>query len=581
MSVCGLRRHRQADNRHPGRGQPGLERGVQPGRPDARGRGRRRQSACGTPAAAGKPPPSPKAARVHSVAFSPDGRTLAAGDDERQSACGTPPPASKPPPWPKAAPSTAWRSARTAGRSRPATRRRVGLWDTATGRQTATLAEGRPVDSVAFSPDGQTLAAGDINGDVGLWDTATGRRTATLGRGSPVFSVAFSPDGQTCSRPATTAVTSACGTPPPASKPPPSPKAARSTAWRSARDGQTLAAGDSAVRRPVGHRPRTANRHPRRGQRRQQRGVQPGRPDARGRGLRRAVGLWDTATGRRTATLAEGSTVVSVAFSPDGQTLAGGVGSDSRPVGHRHAGRQTRTLAEGSPVVSVAFSRDGMRTLAAGATTGSAMSACGPPHRRTPPPSPTAAPSGAWRSARTAGGSSRPGTVTAASACGTPPPAGKTATLAEGSPVVSVAFSPDGQMLAVWRRRHVGLWDTATGKKTATLTDGSQVWSVAFSRDGQTLAAGDSMGKVRIWDAADGQQLATLSEVGSVTSLAFSSNGPVLAIGGLNGDVVLLRENLTDLDTSRQLVCGKVQGNLTRAQWDDYAPGQPYKKTCP
>ena len=59
------------------------------------------------------------------------------------------------------------------------------------------LAEGSAVESVAFSPDGRTLAVGDVGGHVGLWDTATGQRTATLAEGSPVYSVAFSPDGQT------------------------------------------------------------------------------------------------------------------------------------------------------------------------------------------------------------------------------------------------------------------------------------------------------------------------------------------------------------------------------------------------
>jgi len=160
----------------------------------------------------------------------------------------------------------------------------------------------------------------------------------------------------------------------------------------------------------------------------------------------------------------------------------------------------------------------------------------------------------------------------------------RTSTLAEGSTINSVAFSPDGRTLTVVDSNgHVGLWDVFTERRTATLTEGSPVSSVAFSPGGQTLVTGDSMGNVGIWDAADRQQLARLSEVGLVTSLAFSSNGPVLAIGVLNGDVVLLRENLTDLNLGhfRQLVCGKVQGNLTQTQWEDYAPGQPYQKTCP
>ena len=72
-----------------------------------------------------------------------------------------------------------------------------------------------------------------------------------------------------------------------------------------------------------------------------------------------------TGTGQRTGTLAEGSLVYSVAFSPNGQILAaGGLRRRCRPVGHR-SGRRTATLAEGSPVYPVAFSPNG-QTLAIG-----------------------------------------------------------------------------------------------------------------------------------------------------------------------------------------------------------------------
>ena len=52
--------------------------------------------------------------------------------------------------------------------------------------------------SVAFSPDGKTLASISNGVNITLWDVATGKNTATL-KGHPliVFSVAFSPDGKT------------------------------------------------------------------------------------------------------------------------------------------------------------------------------------------------------------------------------------------------------------------------------------------------------------------------------------------------------------------------------------------------
>ncbi|TDD40212.1 hypothetical protein E1287_01465 [Actinomadura sp. KC06] len=66
-------------------------------------------------------------------------------------------------------------------------------------RHVATL-EGHAagVRSVAFAPDGRTLAAADQSGAVIWWDLAARRPVATLKRGRPlVGDVAFSPDGRT------------------------------------------------------------------------------------------------------------------------------------------------------------------------------------------------------------------------------------------------------------------------------------------------------------------------------------------------------------------------------------------------
>jgi WD40 repeat protein len=94
----------------------------------------------------------------------------------------------------------------------------------------------------------------------------------------------------------------------------------------------------------------------------------------------------------------------------------------------------------------------------------------------------------------------------------------------------------------------IRLWDAASGKLLRDLKGhkGSAV-SVAFSPDGRLLAsAGEGDRSVRLWDIFTGKELARFEgHTGPVYCVAFSPDGRVLASG--SGDTTILLWDLRDV----------------------------------
>ena len=149
----------------------------------------------------------------------------------------------------------------------------------------------------------------------------------------------------------------------------------------------------------------------------------------------------------------------------------------------------------------------------------------------------------AWRISRT--GQARDAMLDAAALPGIaelPGPSG---------PVESVAFSPDGTILAVGSDDGtVRIWSTATHRQSAQpLSVGSQVTSVAFSPDGTILAVGSGDGTVQFWSTATHRQSGKSFDSGdSVNAVAFSPDGSTLAIVTVDGTT-----RLWDVKAHRQI----------------------------
>jgi RNA polymerase sigma factor (sigma-70 family) len=375
---------------------------------------------------------------VHCVAFAPDGKTLASGGGRYDTT--------------------------------------LRLWDVATGTQVCQgTGHGGELWSLAFSPDGQTIATASMDKTIRLWDPATGKEKARLtGHREDVMAVAFSPDGKFLA---------------------------------SGSFDRTLRLWDPAAGKQLW----------------QVEGDQTGSDSS---GPRRLTGGFPA-----------------LAFSPDGKTLATacrdhtlrlfGVagGSEVQPIGDQFCA-----------VDAVAFSPDRNRVWTVGGDRNLRLweSATGKEVRalQTSVAEPACvAFSADGRLAATGGEKDKTAHVWDLAT-------GKELQhLATPDMVGTVAFSPDGRTLATanrWQRAEVSLWDVGTGKLLhrlpAPAEQGNYVVSLAFTPDGRTLAAATADGIVQFWDPATGvESWPRLKHFEHCHRLVFADDGRTFAVGNRNG----------------------------------------------
>lgn len=107
--------------------------------------------------------------------------------------------------------------------------------------------------------------------------------------------------------------------------------------------------------------------------------------------------------------------------------------------------------------------------------------------------------------------------------------------------VWTVAFSPDDRLLASGSFDHtVRVWNRSTNQCLKVLRGHTNwVWSVAFSPDGETVASGSFDQTIRVWNPRTGECLQILAAQSRIWAIDYSSDGQFLASGEENHNIHL------------------------------------------
>ncbi|WP_155357434.1 WD40 repeat domain-containing serine/threonine protein kinase [Acrocarpospora macrocephala] len=145
-------------------------------------------------------------------------------------------------------------------------------------------------------------------------------------------------------------------------------------------------------------------------------------------------------------------------------------------------------------------------------------------------------------------------------------------------PRVSLAFSPDGNTIAIGSSKGLAFWDVRTGQRRGPNLQLSSS-DVIFSPKGDVAASVNREFSVQLLDASAPEWLGPPFSGGDtqLLSAAFGSRGTVVHTVDDSG---ALRDIPVDPSRMAAIVCARVGRTLTPAEWHRYLPDLPYRDPC-
>ena len=366
----------------------------------------------------------------------------------------------------------------------------VHLWNGKTGKHKITLTgHTKQVSCAAYSPDSKTIATGSYDGTIRLWDATTGNHKTTLTSDKEsVTSIGYSPDGNTI----------VCGT----GDGDVQLWDTRTMKLKSTFTGHTKRA-KSVIYSPDGNIIATAS------------------SDG-------TVRLWDAATGQSKAILTGYMHINTAAYSPDSKTIVTGNQAGKVHFWNVSTGALKNTFTGDRGIIfDITYAPDG-KTIAVVSSYNDRV---------------------LLRDAKT--GKHK----TTLEHFGLIDTIFLILQNREYD-INSIAYSPDGKTIVTGgdyytvEKGTVYLWDARTGTRKRVIFKGpGAVYTTVFSKDGKRIiATGDWKNKVRVWDAETGRKLTpTAADIQSGSKkLLHAPDGTTTAQVHQNG-TVLIRKGETTL----------------------------------